>query len=163
MVLWVCTSCETKYAVGLLACPRCAAFEYLEEGSIVPKSTTGGVSNVHAGPDEVGYAAVEEPAAAEADAPAAAATEPAEEAEGPAEGSEQDVAGAAPPRPASAATKDEWIAYVIAAGADPGDAAGMTKKDLLAWEPPAPGDVGAELTITAEAKVTRGDAEEQGA
>lgn len=157
MVLWVCTSCETKYAVGLLRCPRCEAFEYLEEGSIVPKSTTGGASNTHEPDEFAAPAAVEEPAAAEADAPAAAATEPEEEAEGPAEGSDQDVAGAAPARPASAATKDEWIAYVVAAGADPAEAAGMTKKELMAWEPPAPGDVGAELTITAEAEVTRGE------
>ena len=51
---------------------------------------------------------------------------------------------------------------MTAAGADPGEAAGMTKKALMAWEPPAPGDVGAELTITAEATVTRGEPEESG-
>ncbi len=161
MVLWICTSCKTQYAVGLLRCPRCRAFEYMEEGSIVPKSTTGGPSSVVAGPGEVGYVAPDDTAAEQAladdgisDAPAG---EDAQEASaGPDAGSEE-PAGAEPSRPASAAAKADWVTYQTGRGLDAETADGMTKKELQAWEPTAPGDLGAELTITAKAEVTRGD------
>jgi len=157
VVLWQCTNCSTQYAVGLLRCPRCRAFEYLEEGSIVPKTTLGGPSNADAAPGEVGHIA-EEPAAPPANDSADAHAEAIADAEPGGAGAEED----APARPASSAPKDEWVAYVVAAGLGEAEAARMTKKELAAWEPPAPGDLGAELTITAEATVTRGEPEEQG-
>jgi len=157
VVLWQCTNCSTQYAVGLLRCPRCQAFEYLEEGSIVPKTTLGGPSNADAAPGEVGHIA-EEPAAPLADAGADAHAEAVADTEPDGQGAEGD----APARPPSSASRADWVAYVTAAGLDPDEAARMTKKELAAWTPPAPGDLGAELTITAEATVTRGEPEEQG-
>lgn len=36
MSLWHCTNCTTRYAVGLPACPHCAATGFLENGEPLP-------------------------------------------------------------------------------------------------------------------------------
>lgn len=175
MVLWECTGCGTSFAVGLLRCPRCRGFDYLEEGSIVPKSTLGGASNAAAGPGEVGHvppadAAAHEPAPQEPHEPAPAG--PADAADGRTEAAESDAAPSDDPaagtetaqieRPAPAAHKPDWAAYQISRGLDPAEADRMRKAELVAWEPATGGDTGAEpsvattMTITAEATVTRG-------
>jgi hypothetical protein len=135
VVLWICTGCGSQYAVGLLRCPRCRALDYLEEGSIVPKSTLGGPSSAVAGPSEVGYVAPD--AAEQALADDGISDAPEDQQEAP-EGSDAD--GQEPARPASAASKADWAAYQTGRGLDAGEADGMTKKELQAWEPPTPGD-----------------------
>lgn len=152
-----CTGCDSEYAMPLVACPRCTAFG--KEGKIVPKATTGGASNAHE-PESAQPPVDEEPAAdhaagAEEDVPEdAGGQDPAEEAD------------AGPARPAAAAPKAAWVAWAVECGLDQADAEAMTKAALQAWEPPAPGDEGAEpsvataVRITAEAEVTRGGPEE---
>lgn len=66
MALNTCTSCTTKFAVGLTRCPHCRSTEYVEDGDPMAKITrNGGVSDTTLPADD---------AAAEADpAPPAAA------------------------------------------------------------------------------------------
>lgn len=169
--------CGAEYAVRLLAgCPRCGS-ELKEVG--VAKATSGGASNAREPGESVDVLVAEEDGGAgarasavadaisdgSADATAAARDDAVADA-APDEGA--DAAGAGPARPASAAPKADWVAWAIGAGASEDEAEGMTKVALMQWEPPAPGDPGAEpsigsqVTITAEAEVTRGEPGEEG-
>lgn len=154
-----CTGCDSEYVMPLVACPRCTAFG--KEGKIVPKATTGGASNAHE-PESAQPPVDEEPAADHA-----AGTEE----DVPEDAGGQDPAGeadAAPARPAAAAPKVDWVAWAVACGLDQADAEAMKKAELQAWEPPAPGDPGAEPPLggtvseaqaadVAEAQVTHAD------
>lgn len=56
MTLWVCTTCTTKYAVGLHRCPRCHGTDFVEDGQPMPKITRStGPSLEAAEPGEPGY------------------------------------------------------------------------------------------------------------
>lgn len=40
-MLWTCTDCTTRYAVGLLCCPHCGSLDHTEDGSM-PKTHADG-------------------------------------------------------------------------------------------------------------------------
>lgn len=46
MALNACTSCTTKFAVGLPKCPHCGSTDYVEDGDVMAKITrSGGASD----------------------------------------------------------------------------------------------------------------------
>lgn len=60
MALSVCTSCTTKYAVGLPKCPHCGSTDHVEDGQPMPKIT------VHGGASDKTLAAEPDPEAVDA-------------------------------------------------------------------------------------------------
>lgn len=74
----VCTRCQTRFALGLLQCPRCKqvspqyAANVKEEEQVPRITVAGGPSNADAVPGEVGYAGPE-PVELPDDGPVAAA------------------------------------------------------------------------------------------
>lgn len=147
--MWDCQNegCGCKgIAADLPACPMC----WKERD--MPKITVAGASNAGAGPGGPGHV----PAAEVSDAAPAEVAVP--------EQQETVVAPADPAaRPPAAAPKAAWVDHVVAAGLDRGEAESMKKDELRAWtapqtpEPAAPAQDGpaSELTITADAQVTR--------
>lgn len=45
MALWVCEGCTTKYAVGLVRCPRCHSTDFHEDGTMPKISKAAGATN----------------------------------------------------------------------------------------------------------------------
>jgi hypothetical protein len=163
MIVYECgnEACRAAYKLPLVGCPRCGSQLFEKEGGLMPKATLGGASNAadeSADVDARAEAVAEDTATAHAEAEAAAQPD----------ASEPGAADTGQARPASAAPKaadpkSEWVAWAIGRGLPEAEAEGMIKAALMQWEPPAPGDEGAEpaeameLRITAEAEVTRGD------
>lgn len=149
---WTCQNpdCRAQWKLHLLECPRCGRTEMKLEEVMARITVGGGVSNADAQPGEPGYITPPEPEPE----PAGVAT-PAEATAEAAPPASQAPAPAA--RPAAAAPKAAWVDHVVSAGLDRAEAEGMTKEALRAWTPPAPAAVPAELSITADAEVTRGE------
>lgn len=143
MAAWVCAACSAVYTVGAPACPHCGDPAAYEEGDVAKINVRGGASNADNEPG--GGATPSLPP--ESPAPGAGVVSPAQEATPQA---------AVPERPAQSAPKPDWVAYVTASGVGAQEAGGMTKADLIAWQPPP---AGSQVTATAvvDAQVTHPD------
>lgn len=147
--------CGAAYAVQIFTCPRCLGTDLTMEDRMA-KITVGGASNAAEPTGEPGHVP-----------PAETDTTP-----------ETETAEASPPapetpvdptvRPPAAAPKAAWVDHVVAVSdLDREQAEGMKKDELRAWtaggqepaespaEEPVPDGTLAEMTITADAEVTR--------
>jgi hypothetical protein len=85
MALNACTSCTTKFAVGLTKCPHCGSTEYVEDGDVMAKITRhGGASDDTVPTPDEETEAVDAPAPEDEETPAAAPEPEEEEGEEPA-------------------------------------------------------------------------------
>lgn len=160
MTLRVCDECTTKYAPDAPRCPHCGHTESHEEGQMPKITVHGGPSDatlnpptpddpgteLHEDPDsgvpvEVTQDTVNaaEPDAGTADADEATASDAPDDAEqSDGDDTEADPAGDtaaaddedAPERPATSASKADWLAYAQAVHPDE-DLSGYTKAELV--------------------------------
>lgn len=121
------------------------------EGSMAKISAHGGPTDANAGPGETGYMPSADPDVTPLDSaePVYIKDEP---------DPEPDL-GSGSGRPSPRDPKPAWVEYTMACGLDAFQAAGMTKQDLIDWEPelPAPGEA---VYATAEAATAQATAEE---
>jgi hypothetical protein len=131
MALNTCTSCTTKFAVGLPRCPHCRSTEYVEDGDPMAKITrNGGVT------DDAAPAVEEDAAAAESDPAAAAAADQPE-----ADVSEQrEDPGTVEPAQAAGAGEDQ--VWPGPADADPAEGATAEAVPEESFEKPVPDETG---------------------
>lgn len=76
MALNACTSCTTKFAVGLPKCPHCGSTEFVEDGDVMAKITRHGGASDNTVPEPEAEAEAVEAPAPETEEPPAAAPEP---------------------------------------------------------------------------------------
>lgn len=143
--LWVCDDCTTRYAVGLAACPHCGSGDYRPAHEVdrdgpaderteddMPKITVhGGPTNAAATAEE---AAPADEATGDVDQAAAQPAGTLGAVQAHAVGTVTPASGTAE-RPATKSPKVDWVAYVVALGADRdwAEAASTTKGDLQAY------------------------------
>jgi RNA polymerase subunit RPABC4/transcription elongation factor Spt4 len=129
VALQVCANCTTKCAGDLTSCPHCKSTDLKEDGTMPKITRHGGPSYAADIPDEHDHA---EPEVDEPELPLGESEE--SEAEGDVVDNDvepdAEPAAATTPRPATSASKAEWLAYAREVTGDTIDGDDYTKTEL---------------------------------